>query len=371
LTNLTGDIDVSFVPMADLNEFQISFKPAQQKKLSEVSPSYTYFQDNDVLLAKVTPCFENGKAGIARELLNGVGFGSSEFYVLRSSKLVLPEWLYFCLMHPLFREAAKAQMTGTGGLQRVPRDYIENFELPVPPLDVQREIVTEIEEYQNVINGARAVLDNYRTHIPTHPNWPIIELSEICSFKNGLNFTRVKSGLKVKIIGVSDFQSNLYAPMSELDEVQLDVPLGEDYLVRDGDILFVRSNGNPDLVGRSIIIPEPTEPTTFSGFTIRGRIEDKRALPLFYAYFFKSRDFAEMIKTVGQGANIRNLSQGILNHLRVPLPPLAEQKAIVAEINAEQALVAANRELASHFEKKIQATLARVWGADEAPFQER
>jgi type I restriction enzyme M protein len=371
LPNLAGDTDVSFVPMADLNEFQISFKPGQQKKLSEVSPSYTYFQDNDVLLAKVTPCFENGKAGIARELLNGVGFGSSEFYVLRSSELVLPEWLYFCLMHPIFREAAKAQMTGTGGLQRVPRDYIENFELPVPPLDVQREIVKEIEEYQNVINGARAVLDNYRTHIPTHPNWPIIELSEICSFKNGLNFTRAKSGLKVKIIGVSDFQSNLYAPMAELDEVQLDVPLGEDYLVRDGDILFVRSNGNPDLVGRSIIVSEPTEPTTFSGFTIRGRIEDKRALPLFYAYFFKSRDFAEMIKTVGQGANIRNLSQGILNHLRVPLPPLAEQKAIVAEIDAEQALVAANRELASHFEKKIQATLARVWGVNEAPFQER
>jgi type I restriction enzyme M protein len=116
-----------------------------------------------------------------------------------------------------------------------------------------------------------------------------------------------------------------------------------------------------------MIVPSPNEPTTFSGFTIRGRIKDERALPLFYAHFFKSRDFAEMIKTVGQGANIRNLSQGILNALKVPLPPIAVQQAIVTELEAEQALVAVNRELITRFEKKIQATLARVWGEEESP----
>jgi type I restriction enzyme M protein len=185
LVDLSPDTHVSFVPMADLNEFQIAFRPSDQKELSEVSSSYTYFQDNDVLLAKVTPCFENGKAGIARDLVNGIGFGSSEFYVIRCSDSVLPEWVYFCLMHPLFREAAKAQMTGTGGLQRVPRDYVEKFQLPVPPLDVQREIVSEIEGYQKVINGARDVLNNYRPHIPIHPDWPMVELAELCTIKSG------------------------------------------------------------------------------------------------------------------------------------------------------------------------------------------
>ena len=227
------------------------------------------------------------------------------------------------------------------------------------------EIVAEIEGYQKVINGARSVLDNYRPHIPIHPDWPILQLSEICSFKNGLNFDKTSSGHTVKIIGVSDFQANLYAPLDNLDEVHLNSPLGDDYLVKAGDILFVRSNGNPALVGRSLFVPPPREPTTFSGFTIRGRIHDKRALPMFFAHFFKSRDFAEMIKTVGQGANIRNLSQGILNELEIPLPPLATQQAIVAEIESEQALVAANRELIARFEIKIQATLARIWGEEE------
>ena len=85
LENLKPDTHVSFVPMTEINEHRIAFQPSAEKLLSEVNTSHTYFEDEDVLLAKVTPCFENGKAGIARGLVNGVGFGSSEFYVLRCS----------------------------------------------------------------------------------------------------------------------------------------------------------------------------------------------------------------------------------------------------------------------------------------------
>jgi type I restriction enzyme M protein len=151
LNGLDPDTKVSFVPMADLNEHRIAFKPSEEKSLAEVSGSYTYFEDNDVLLAKVTPCFENGKAGIAKELTNSIGFGSSEFYVLRCSAKVLPEWVYYCVMHPFFRERAIAQMTGTGGLQRVPRGFVEEFLVPLPPLGVQQDIVAQIRGYQEEI----------------------------------------------------------------------------------------------------------------------------------------------------------------------------------------------------------------------------
>jgi len=155
LSELPLDTRISFVPMADMNEHRITFQAIQEKMLSEVSTSYTYFENSDVLLAKVTPCFENGKAGIARGLVNGIGFGSSEFYVLRPTEQVLSEWLYFCVMHPFFRDSAIAQMTGTGGLQRIPKRYVENFQIPLPPLSVQEEIVAEIESYQNEINELR------------------------------------------------------------------------------------------------------------------------------------------------------------------------------------------------------------------------
>ena len=277
---------------------------------------------------------------------------------------IIPAYLLKQMTTGHFNDFLRVQIAGAN-INNLSGGLLYRFRIPLPTLEVQKEIVSEIEDYQKVISGAHAILDHYRPHIPIHPDWPIIELGDICSFKNGLNFNKTSSGYTVKIIGVSNFQKNLIAPMNGLDEVHLDQPLGEEYLVKPGDILFVRSNGNPDLVGRSLIIPPPLEPTTFSGFTIRGRIEDKRALPLFYAHFFKSRDFAEMIKTVGQGANIRNLSQGILNGLKVPLPPLAQQAAIVAEIESEQALVGANREIISRFEQKIQKTLARTWGEEE------
>ena len=79
-------------------------------------------------------------------------------------------------MHPVFRDSAIAQMTGTGGLQRIPRPSVENSEIPLPPLEVQKEIVAEIEGYQKVIDGARAVVDNYRPHIAIDPDWPEVEL---------------------------------------------------------------------------------------------------------------------------------------------------------------------------------------------------
>jgi type I restriction enzyme M protein len=185
LLDLPPETEVSFVPMADLNEWRIGFQPKETKHLSEAGASYTYFADGDVLLAKVTPCFENGKAGIARNLRNGIGFGSSEFYVLRPSENVVAEWVYRCITHEAFRSKAIAQMTGTGGLQRVPRAFVEGFEIPLPPLEVQREIVAEIEGYQRVIEGARAVIGNYRPRIFLDPEWSTVGLGDIASFLSG------------------------------------------------------------------------------------------------------------------------------------------------------------------------------------------
>ena len=318
----------------------------------------------DILISTANSLSLLGRTTHVGKVERPMSFGAF-MSLIRPNGKVLDGYLIHCLRTAYAADFFVRNANTTTNISNLNLSTLSGFQIPLPPLELQKEIVAEIEGYQKVINGARAVLDHYRPHIPIHPDWPIIQLSDICSFKNGLNFDKTSSGYTVKIIGVSDFQAHLYAPLDNLDEVHLATPIGADYLVKAGDILFVRSNGNPDLVGRSLFVPPPREPTTFSGFTIRGRIEDARALPLFFAHFFKSRDFAEMIKTVGQGANIRNLSQGILNELKVPLPPLATQRAIVTEIEAEQTLVAANRELIARIEKKIQATLARVWGEGE------
>ena len=146
--------EVSFVPMADMSENAMFFEVRSTKQLGDVGTSYTYFRDDDVLIAKVTPCFENGKGGIAKNLHNGIGFGSSEFYVLRPQEVTTPEWVYLFLAAPEFREWATPRMTGTGGLQRVPRWAINEYEIPLPPLETQHAIVAELETERFAVEQA-------------------------------------------------------------------------------------------------------------------------------------------------------------------------------------------------------------------------
>jgi type I restriction enzyme M protein len=168
--SIDEETKVSFVPMSDVNENEIFFLPVGIKKINEVFSGYTYFRDNDVLLAKVTPCFENGKGGICRNLINGIGFGSSEYYVLRPSVRVLSTWVYVFVTTDKFRKQGVLRMTGTGGLQRVPKDFVESYEIPVPPLEIQQSIVERIENERQIIEGNKKLIEIYTQKIQDRIN---------------------------------------------------------------------------------------------------------------------------------------------------------------------------------------------------------
>lgn len=165
VNSLEDNTEVSFLPMADLNENQIDFTPNQVKTLSEVYKGYTYFKEDDVLLAKVTPCFENGKAGIAKNLINGIGFGSSEYYVFRPNEKIISTWIYLNVITDDFRERGKLNMTGTGGLQRVPTDFVKTFKIPVPSIEIQHQIVSQIEKEQALVNANKELIGIYEQKI--------------------------------------------------------------------------------------------------------------------------------------------------------------------------------------------------------------
>jgi type I restriction enzyme M protein len=164
INSLDKNTIVSFLPMEDVSTIQ-DIIPIKERNIEEVYKGYTYFKENDVLVAKVTPCFENGKSGIARYLKNGIGFGSSELHVIRPSSGILPEYIYPFISSSKFLINGKIQMTGTGGLQRVPKLYIQEFQIPLPPIEVQREIVAEIEGYQKLIDGCRELIKTYEDKI--------------------------------------------------------------------------------------------------------------------------------------------------------------------------------------------------------------
>ena len=360
LSKFSADTEVSFVPMADLNENQIAFVAKEHRVLGEVGASYTYFADDDVLLAKVTPCFENGKAGIAKNLKNGIGFGSSEFYVLRSSERVLPEWIYFCVTHPLFRQSGVNNMTGTGGLQRVPRKFIEEYEIPLPPLEVQREIVEEIEGHQRVIDGARAVIDNYRPQIVVDPEWPMVAIKAVAAVESGFGFPSVYQGTPSEVIPFLKV-SDMNLPGNEVQIVSWNNAVSNSTLRKLKAKAFPPRTVIFPKIGAAIATNKKrilTQTSTYDNNVMGIVSNTDELLPEFLYAYLVSFDLSRW----ASDSQPPSMRKTVVEEHQIPLPSIETQRALVAEIEAEQSLVAANRELVERMEGKVRAAIGRVWG---------
>lgn len=164
IKDLPGDTEVSFVPMAAINTFNVSFEAKEIRTLEDVSKEFTYFRDGDILLAKITPCFENGKAGIARNLENGIGFGSTEYIVIRADEsVVYPEWIFYYINTQTFIDGGKSFMTGTAGQQRIDINYVKQYQIPVPSLDEQKKLLDEIHREQSLIKSSEELIGVFST----------------------------------------------------------------------------------------------------------------------------------------------------------------------------------------------------------------
>lgn len=164
--------------------------------------------------------------------------------------------------------------------------------------------------------------------------WPTKRLGDLAEFRNGVNYNKSSFGEGVKVVGVSDFQDYSKPRYAELEQINPEGIVTERNILRDGDIVFVRSNGNRELIGRSLFIEQPPEEITHSAFTIRLRFTAREVHPKFYAYCFRSPLIRQALTAQGGGTNINNLNQDILNALEVPLPPLPVQRRIAGILSA-------------------------------------
>lgn len=138
--------EVSFLPMPAVDDKTGTIKAPLVKKYLEVKNGYTYFRNGDVIFAKITPCMENGKSAICANLINGIGFGSTEFHVIRPNiKEILPEWIHLIIRSKKFREEAEKNMPGTAGQKRVPKEFLEDYLFPVPEITEQKKIIEHAE----------------------------------------------------------------------------------------------------------------------------------------------------------------------------------------------------------------------------------
>lgn len=188
-----------------------------------------------------------------------------------------------------------------------------------------------------------------------------VTLSEIMDFKNGLNFTKSDNGEKIKIVGVSDFKDLAELSSTEnLDVISISSKIKDDELLKDGDLLFVRSNGNKELIGRCLYFPTVTERLSFSGFTIRGRVKDKNVLPAYIAQLARSSLIKKEINKNGGGTNISNLSQQILNAIVIKLPEYVEQIKIVEILSTWDNAIQTTEKLLENSRRQKKALMQRL-----------
>ena len=253
-------------------------------------------------------------------------------------------------------------MRGAANVGMKPADLAQ-FQFPLPPLDVQKDIVAEVEGYQKVIDGARAVIDNYRPHIPIDPAWPMVELGAVCNFKRGPFGGSLKKELFVKEgYAVYEQSHAISADFSSfryfIDEKKFEKLKGFEVHPRD---IIMSCSGT---MGRTAVVPDDAPPGIINQALLKFGMTD-RISGSFLKLWMESQDFQQSISNVAFGAAIKNVaSVKVLKSLKLPLPPLETQQAIVAEIQAEQALVEANRNLVERMEEKIRAAIERVWGSD-------
>ena len=161
--DLPDELEVSFFPMPALSEIYGEITDPQTRLLKEVRSGFTNFSEGDVVFAKITPCMENGKSAVVGKLVNDIGYGTTEFFVLRCSDRLYNRFLYHLVRDKLFRDKAKAVMAGAVGQQRVPKRYLETYKLNLPKFNEQREIVRILDgsfaKEQQTKEAAEAVLD--------------------------------------------------------------------------------------------------------------------------------------------------------------------------------------------------------------------
>ncbi|MFH6838486.1 restriction endonuclease subunit S [Providencia sp. 2024EL-00732] len=262
-------------------------------------------------------------------------------FAIKDEAVLNPEFLYYALQSATYGGSNQAVMGKT-----LNSKSLADIEIPLPPLDDQiriayllgkvERLITQRKQHLQQLDGLlkSIFLEMFGDPVRNEKGWTISSLSKYGLFKNGLNFTKGENGVKVRYLGVGDFKSK--AELQDFDSlafIELNEQPTDDYFLHDGDLLFVRSNGNKELVGRCMAVYPGTTKVTYSGFCIRFRITSSSLQATYIAHLFRSTAFRSVLLQGGQGANIQNINQKILSCLSIPIPDerLQNQFATIVE----------------------------------------
>jgi type I restriction enzyme S subunit len=355
--------ETSFVPMEVVDGDKGIISEIRIVPFSKVKKGYTYFEENDVLFAKITPCMQNKKSVIAKGLINGFGFGTTEFHVLRCKKNVIPEWIYYFIRNQRFIDEAVKNFTGAVGQQRVPAQFIEKFQIPVPSISEQKKFMDKIDRQMAQIEIMRKEAGK---QLDSTERLFEIYLNEIFNFKlNGDlpidckwgKLSEVVDDWKEDIVS-GPFGSNLVVadyknegvPIIRLQNIQRMKFINSDikYVTPEKAEELKRHSYNPgDIViaklgipvGKACKISEKFEKGILVADVVRVRVDKKENDVHFMEYLLNSNFVAEQLNSKIIGSTRPRVNLYDVRDLILPVPSKLEQQKIASKLDKQMAQI--------------------------------
>lgn len=346
--------ECSFLPMDKLKTDTLVLD--ETCLVRDVYNGYTYFEDGDVLMAKVTPCFENKNMAVASGLLNGLGFGSSEIYVLRSNGFIKNRFLYYRLQEDSFMDIAIAAMTGAGGLRRIPSEVVNGYSFAVPEIEEQTTIANFLDhetakidvllEQQkkliNLLKEKRHAIINHAVTKGLNPNvpmkdsgvtwlgeipehWFVRRLKHTATIQSGIPKGKDLTGkrrISVPMLRVANVQDG-YLDLDDVHEIDIEPHELERYSLRVGDVLM-NEGGDNDKLGRGAVWPGKISPCIHQNHVFSIRVKDIESdwlswltSAIYTKYYFYS--------VAKQSTNLASISSSNIKETPLIIPPKAER----------------------------------------------
>ena len=335
----------TFVPMPSVDGNSGNISDPLEKPFGEIKKGYTYFEKNDVLFAKITPCMQNGKHVIARNLIDGIGFGTTEFHVIRPGDEVIPEWIHLYIRQPSILNEAATHFTGSVGQQRVPPYFLEDLAIPLPPLSEQKRIAAILNDHMADIARARAAAE---AQLEAAEALSAAYLREIFESKEAKKWPKVRLGDHASKIGSGVTPrggQSAYKPegipLIRSQNIYLNrfVPNGLVFIdqeqdkkmrysrVEKGDVLLNITGAS---IGRVCVVPDQICPANVNQHVsiIRTGILN----PYYLSFYISNPVFLSFIMNSQSGATRQALTKSMIEDFFIPCPPTKIQLKIVKDI---------------------------------------